>query len=102
MTVPVGNHDIIFKLAGYSEVQANFEAKTNTMATVSRRLSPGSGVIPTTPGTTGITTVPTTTVTHPTTVTTIVPRTFPTQQVSGFLKIPSWATRFMSYFPFHW
>jgi hypothetical protein len=102
MTVPVGNHDVIFKLAGYDEVQANFEAKTNTMATISRRLSPGSSVIPTTPGTTVVTTVPTTTVTALTTVPTIIPTTYPTSQGSGALQIPSWATRFMSLFKFPW
>ncbi len=98
LTVPVGNHDVIFKLAGYNEVEAAFEAKTNAMATVSRRLSPGSSVIPTTP----VTTVPTTTVTQLTTVPTIEPTTFPTSQGSGALQIPSWATRFLSIFKFPW
>ena len=98
MTVPVGSHEVILKLAGYDELQANFEVKTNAMTTVSRRLSPGSSVIPTTPVTTVVTTVPTTTVTQVTTVPTIEPTTFPTSQGSGALQIPSWATRFLSDF----
>jgi len=102
MTVPVGSHEVILKLAGYDELQANFEVKTNAMTTVSRRLSPGSSVIPITPGTTVVTTVPTTTVTQVTTVPTVAPTTFPTSQGSGALQIPSWATRFLSIFKIPW
>jgi hypothetical protein len=98
-------HVVILKLVGYDEMQADFEVKTNAMTTVSRRLSPGSFVIPTTPGTpvvTVITTVPTTPVTPVTTVPTISPTTVPTTQDNGFLQIPAWATRFLSFFPVKW
>jgi len=102
MTVPTGSHEVILKLAGYDEMQANFEVKTNAMTPVSRRLSPGNSVIPTTPGTTVVTTVPTTTVTQVTTAPTTEPTTFPTSAGSGFIPIPSWATRFLKIFPFNW
>jgi len=102
ITMPTGTHVVILKLTGYDELQANFEVKTNAMTTVSRRLAPGSSVIPTTQGTTVVTTVPTTTVTQVTTIPTVAPTTFPTSSGSGFIPIPSWATRFLSIFQFHW
>ena len=63
MAVPVGTHQAVFKLAGYNDLQAGFVAQTNSMTSVSRRLSPGSSVIipipPGVPVVTPITTVPT-------------------------------------------
>ena len=106
MTVPTGSHSVVLKMTGYDELQASFEVKTNAMTVVSRRLSPGNSVIPTTPGTTVVTTIPTTipttSVTQVTTAPTTEPTTFPTTQGSGFIPIPSWATRFLKILPFNW
>jgi len=82
IAVPVGAHQVVFKLAGYNDLQAGFTAQQSSMATVSRRLSPGAIIIPTTPVTTVVTTVPRTTgtliTTVPTTIPTIIPTTIPT------------------------
>jgi hypothetical protein len=99
MAVSVGTHQAVFKLAGYNDLQAGFVAQMSSMTSVSRRLSPGSGVIiPITPGTTGtpvFTVVPTTTVTHITTVPTTAPGS------SWYSKpwLPSWVRNLL---PFYW
>jgi hypothetical protein len=99
MTIPTGSHVVIFKMAGYDELQANFEVKTNAMTTVSRRLSPGTSVIPTTQGTTPVTTIPTTTVTQTTTtiVPTIVPTTSPPGAWSYKMIFPSWLQKILPF-----
>jgi hypothetical protein len=105
MTVPTGSHVAILKLAGYDEIQADFSVSTNAMTTVSKRFSPGTSVIPTTPGTpvpTVVTTVPTTTVTQVTTSPTIAPTTIPTASNGGIFNFPSWATQFIQQFPWKW
>ena len=96
MAVPVGTHQAVFKLAGYNDLQAGFEAQTNAMTTVSRRLYPGSSVIQVTPGTTGVpvvTTVPTTTVTQITVVPTTVPGTRPIWPFR--ITWPSWVRHYL-------
>lgn len=105
IAVPVGTHQVVFKLAGYNDLQAGFTAQQSSMATVSRRLSPGASVIPTTPVTTVATTVPRTTGTQittvPTTVPTVVPTTVPTT-VPGYWSyqafIPSWLKNYLPFF----
>ncbi len=98
MTLPTGSHGVVLKMAGYDELQANFEVKTNAMTTVSRRLSPGNSVVPTTPGTTVVTTIPTTTITQVTTVPTIVPTTA-SGAWSYKMIFPSWLQKIL---PFNW
>ena len=96
MAVPVGTHQAVFKLAGYNDLQAGFEAQTNAMTTVSRRLNPGSSVIPVTPGTTGVpvvTTVPTTTVTQITVIPTTAPGTRPIWPFT--ITWPSWVRHYL-------
>jgi len=102
MTIPVGNHGVVLKLVGYDELEANFEIKRNARATVSRRLTPGRGVIPITLMTTVVTTVPTTTVTQITTVPTPVPTIVPTTAPGAWsfeMIFPSWFTKIL---PFNW
>jgi hypothetical protein len=104
LTVPVGSHGVVLKMAGYDEMQVNFEVKTNLMSVVSRRLSPGNSVVPTQPGGGGgggggvVTTVPTTTVTQITTAPTIVPTTTPGGW-SYKTIVPSWLKKIL---PFNW
>ena len=105
IAVPVGTHQVVFKLAGYNDLEAGFTAQQSSMATVSRRLSPGASVIPTTRVTTAVTTVPRTTITQiittvPTTVPTVVPTVVPTNGPYDWLyklTVPSW---FKPYYPF--
>jgi len=94
MAVPVGTHQAIFKLAGYNDLQAGFTAQQNSMTTVSRRLIPGSVIIPVTTGTTVITTVPTITATQ----TIVVPTTAPGTRPSFWsyrITWPSWLRTFV-------
>ena len=102
LSVPVGKHVVLLKLAGYNEAEANFEVKNGVMTTVSQRLSPGSSVIPIKPVTTAVTTVPVTTVTRFTPAPTVAPVIIPTSQGNGFIQIPSWASRFIGFFSFKW
>ncbi len=102
--VPVGSHQVVFRLAGYNELQAGFTAQQSSMTTVSRRLSPGGSIIPTTRVTTVATTVPGTSVTPittvPTTGPTVLPTTVPTGDPYSWLyqvTVPSW---FKTYIPF--
>lgn len=102
MTVPTGSHEVILKLGGYDEMKANFEVKTNAMTTVSRRLSPGNSVIPTTPGTPVVTTISTTIPTTGVTQVTTAPTTVPTTATSGWSYktiVPSWLKKIL---PFNW
>ena len=98
MAVPVGTHQAIFKLAGYNDLQAGFTAQQNSMTTVSRRLIPGSDIIPVTPGTTGtpvITTVPTIT----TTQTIVVPTTAPGTRPSFWAYKITWPPWIRTFIP---
>ncbi|MEI6294056.1 MAG: PEGA domain-containing protein [Methanomicrobiales archaeon] len=96
MAIPVGTHQVVFKHAGYNDLQAEFFAKVSSMTTVSKRLTPGSGVIiPITPGTTGtpvVPTVSTTTTTYVTTVPTTVVTTAPGSW-SYHTWLPSWVRK---------
>jgi hypothetical protein len=94
MTVPVGTHQAIFKLGGYNDLQAGFTAQQNSMTTVSRRLIPGSVIIPVTTGTPVITTVPTTTATQTIVVPTTAPGTRPSIWAYKFTW-PPWIRTFI-------
>jgi hypothetical protein len=96
MKVPVGPHQVTFRLVGYNDLLANFTITTNARTTISGRLVSGSGNQ--NPVTTVVTTIPTTTVTQVTTLPTIAPTMVPTPGSSGMLQIPSWAKRFLSLF----